>query len=303
MKEAIEKLKKIKARRVFVQFPEGLTLRIQDIVKELEKNGFEVVVCLDKCFGACDIRVNEAELIGCDAILHIGHEEFVTKTKLPVVYWEYFLEADPCQTLDKEFYKLKDFKRVGLITSIQFVKTIPMIKKFLEEKGKEVFVHKSLQYPGQILGCNLEAAKSIEKEVDCFLCISAGKFYGLGLSLVSEKPMLNLDLEKKEIYSLEDFKKKIQKITAWNKAQLKDAKRVGILVSWKLGQLKQPFGLKKKLEKQGKEVFIFAMDEIAPEKLEGLKLDFLVAVACPRVGIDDLEKYKLPIINWNEIDL
>lgn len=303
MKEAIEKLKKIKARRVFVQFPEGLTLRIQDIVKELEKNGFSAVICLEKCFGACDIKENEANLLGCDTILHIGHEKFVNKTKLPVVYWEYFLEADLYPILEKEFDKLKDFKRIGLITSIQFVKTIPAIKEYLEKKRKEVFVHKSLQYPGQILGCKLEAAKAIEDKVDCFLCVSAGKFYGLGLSLISEKPMLNLDLEKKEIYSLEDFKKKIQKITAWNKAQFKDAKKIGILASWKLGQLKQPFELKKKLEKQGKEAFILAMDEITPEKLEGLKLDFLINCSCPRIGIDDLEKYKIPIINWNEIDL
>lgn len=303
MKEAIEELRKIKARKIFIQFPEGLTLRIQDIVKELEKNGFEAVVCLEKCFGACDVKENEAKLLGCDAILHIGHEKFVTKTKLPVVYWEYFIEIDPSPILEKEFEKLKDFKKIGLVTSIQFVKTIPEIKGFLEEGGKEVFVHKSLQHPGQILGCNLEAAKAIEKKVDCFLCISAGKFYGLGLSLVSKKPMLNLDLERKEIYSLEDFRKKIQKITVWNKAQLKDAKRIGILVSWKLGQLKQPFELRKKLENQGKEVFILAMDEITPEKLEGLKLDFLVNCGCPRIGIDDLEKYRLPILNCDETDL
>ena len=137
MKEAIKELKKIKARRIFIQFPEGLTLRIQDIVKELEKNGFEAVVCLEKCFGACDVKENEAKLLGCDAILHIGHEKFVTKTKLPVVYWEYFIEIDPSPILEKEFEKLKDFQRIGLITSIQFVKTIPEIKGFLEEKGKE----------------------------------------------------------------------------------------------------------------------------------------------------------------------
>lgn len=302
MKDAIEELKNLKAKRVFVQFPEGLTLKIQEISRELEKNGFEVVVCIEKCFGACDVKVNEAKAVGCDAILHIGHEKFFD-AKFPVVYWEYFIEADPVPVLEKEIEKLKDFTSIGLITSIQFVKTIPVVKDFLEKKGKKVFANKSLQHPGQILGCNLEAAKAVEKNVDCFLCISAGKFYGLGLSLISEKPMLNLDLEKKEIYSLENFRKKIQKITAWNKAQLKDARRVGILVSWKLGQLKQPFELKRKLEKEGKDVFIFIMDEITPEKLIGLKIDLLVAMACPRIAIDDLERYEIPIVNWDEIDL
>jgi 2-(3-amino-3-carboxypropyl)histidine synthase len=115
--------------------------------------------------------------------------------------------------------------------------------------------------------------------------------------LQTEKPILNLDLERKTIENLEGRKRKIQKIIAWNKSALKDAKKVGILVSWKLGQFKSPFDIKKRLEKDGKEVFILAMDEITPEKIECLKLDALVNCACPRVGIDDLDRYKIPIVN------
>jgi len=301
MKEAIEKLRKIRARKVFVQFPEGITLRIQDIVKDLEKNGFEVVLCLEKCFGACDIRENETKALGCDAILHIGHERFF-ETKFPVVYWEYFIEEDPLPVLEKEIDKLQDYKKIGLVTSIQFVNLIPAVKDFLEKKGKEAFAYKSLQYPGQILGCNLEAAKKIEKKVDCFLCISAGEFYAAGIVFTTEKPVFVLDLEKKEIHSLADFKRKIQKITAWNKARLKEARKIGLLVSWKGGQLKSDFfELKNKLEKEGKEVYVLAFDEIAPEKMEGLKLDLLINFGCPRIGLDDLSKYKLPLLNAEDI--
>lgn len=299
MEETINKLKKIKAKKVFLQFPEGIKLRVQEIAKELEKNGFTVITCIEPCYGACDVRDEEAIKLGCDSILHIGHEPFIHDTKLPVVYWEYFLDVDPLPALKKEFGKLKDFKNIGLITSIQFVKAIPVVKRFLEKNGKRVLVHKALQYPGQVLGCQLEAAKAIEGKVDCFLCISAGKFYGLGVVLQTEKPVLCLDLERKEIYSLGGLKGKIQRITAWNKAQLDEAKKVGILVSWKKGQLKLPFGLKKKLEKKGKEVYILAMDEITPEKLEGLKLDFLVNCSCPRVGLDDLTRYNIPMLNYS----
>jgi len=303
MKKAIKKLKMLKARRVFVQFPDGLKLRIQDIVKELEKSGFQVITCLEACYGACDIRENEAKILGCDSILHIGHEDFGVKTKIPVVYWEYFIEADSLPALEREFEKLKDFKKIGLITSIQFVKTIPSVKKYLEKKGKKVFTYKALQYPGQVLGCDLRAAKAIEEKVDCFLCISAGKFYATGIVMITEKPVLCLDLERKEIYSLQELKNKIQKTIAWNRSQLKDARRVGILISWKKGQMRQnPFKLKKKLEKQGKEAFVLAFDEITPEKIEGLKLDALISLVCPRIGIDDLEKYKIPIINCDRIE-
>ncbi len=304
MKEIVRKLKKLKAKRVFIQFPEGLKLRIQEIVKELEKEGFEVILCLEPCFGACDVRDYEAKLLNCDAILHIGHEKFVNRTELPVVYWEYFIDAEACKILEKELEKLKDFKKIGLITSIQFVNLIPKVKEWLEKKGKEVYVHKVLQYPGQVLGCNIEAAKAIEEKVDCFLCISAGEFYAAGIVFSVKKPVLNLDLEKGEIRNLEEFKRKTEKIIEWNKALFKDCKKVGILISWKKGQMKENFfELKKRLEKEGKEVYVLAMDEITPEKIEGLKLDFLINLACPRLGIDDLKRFKIPMLNYNFLNI
>ena len=301
MKKAIRELKRLGAKRILVQFPEGIMLKIQQIAKELEKNSFEVLLCMERTYGACCVREDETLRLGCDAILHIGHEKFVKKTKLPVVYWEYFLEANPRPILEKEFNKLENYERIGLITSIQFVKTISSVKKYLEAKGKRVFAYRALQYPGQVLGCRLEAAKAIESKVDCFLCISAGKFYGSGITLITEKPVLNLDLERKEIYSLEEFKKKVQKTIVWNKAQFKDAKRIGILISWKKGQLLNPFKIKERLKKEGKEVFILAMDEITPEKIEGLKLDFLINCACPRIGVDDQSQYKIPLLNYSDI--
>ncbi|MEM5766040.1 MAG: diphthamide biosynthesis enzyme Dph2 [Candidatus Aenigmatarchaeota archaeon] len=301
--EIFKRLEKLKTKRVFLQFPEGLRLRVQNMVKELEAKGFQVFLCLEKCFGACDVREDEALRLGCSVILHIGHEKFLPRTKIPVVYWEYFLEADVIPILEKEFDKLKEFDSIGLITSIQFVKILPLVKEYLEKKGKKVFMHKALQYTGQVLGCNLKAAMSIEKEVECFLAVSAGEFYAAGLVLQTEKPVLNLDLEKGEIRRLEEFKRRTQKILVWNKAQLKEARRIGLIVSWKRGQMfGDPLDIKEKLEKKGKEVFLLVMDEISPEKLEGLNLDLLISFGCPRIAIDDQAKFSIPILNYSWIN-
>jgi 2-(3-amino-3-carboxypropyl)histidine synthase len=240
-------------------------------------------------------------MLGCNVILHIGHERFLPRTKIPVVYWEYFLEADVLPILEKEVEKLKDFDRIGLVTSIQFVRLLPKVEEYLKKMGKKVFVHKALQYPGQVLGCELKAAKTIEKKVDCFLAVSAAEFYAAGLVLQTNKPVLNLDLERREIRSLEEFKRKIQKIVVWNKAQFEEAKKIGLLVSWKKGQFKSPFELKEKLEAEGKEVYILAMDEVTPEKIEGLEFDFLINLACPRIAIDDQARYPIPILNFDQI--
>lgn len=300
--KVVEGLKKIHAKRVFIQYPEGIKRKIQEIVSQLEKEGIESVVCLEPTYGACDIREHEAGLLKCSAILHIGHEDFGVKTKLPVFYVDWFIEADPIPALEKNFKQLDGYKSIGLVTSLQFVHLMEPVRKWLESHGKKVFSAKHQQYEGQMLGCRVGAGKLVEDKVDCFLCIGAGKFYGLGLTLETDKPVLNLDIEMNKIHDMEETKKKIQKITAWNLSALKDARRVGLLVSWKRGQMfGSPFLLKKKLESQGKEVFVFAMDEFSIPKIEGLKVDAMVSFGCPRIATDDLEKYKIPLVNFTEI--
>jgi len=280
-----KELKKKRAKRVFVQYPEGLKLRIQNITKEIEDNGIEIVICCEPTFGACDIRDQEAERLGCDAILHIGHSDQKIKSKIPVVYWEYFYTVDPIPILKEEIDELKDFKKIGIVTSVQFSKSIEKVIDFLKEVGKEVYIHKSLKYPGQILGCNIDAAKKIEDKVDCFLYVGAGKFHPLGVALETKKPVFALDFEKKRIYSLEKERIKWLKKKAWHDSDLEDAKKVGIIVCWKRGQerMNEARKLKKELENKGKEVSILAFDDFKKEKIEGLKFDVLLNLACPRL--------------------
>jgi len=180
---------------------------------------------------------------------------------------------------------MEKFKKIGLLTSVQFIQAMKKVEDYLKKNGKEVYLHKSLKYPGQILGCNLESAKIIEDMVDCFLYVGAGKFHPIGIALKVKKPVFSLDLEKKEIYNLELEKIKWLKKKAWHEAKLKDAKKVGIIISWKKGQnkIREAMKLKKELEKNGKEVYILAFDRIEKEKIEGLKFDCLINFACPRL--------------------
>jgi 2-(3-amino-3-carboxypropyl)histidine synthase len=62
-----------------------------------------------------------------------------------------------------------------------------------------------------------------------------------------------------------------------------------------------PSKVKKQLEKQGKKVYVLSFDEFSGDKIEGLKLDMLINLACPRIGTDDLERIKIPLINWYQV--
>ncbi len=298
--DVISGLKEARGNRIFVQFPEGLKLRIQGIKTALEKEGFEVVLSLERIWGDCDLRLNDAKLFGCDAILEVAHQDFGVKRDMPVVYWDYFSDVDPLPALKKELHKLDDFSNIGIVASLQFLPAMEKARKFLEESGKKTFSGKTEQYIGQILGCRVGAGKQVEDKVDCFLCVSAGRFYPTGLSLETDKPVFNLDLELGEIVSMDGVRKKMLKVAAWNRAVFRDAKKVGLMVSTKLGQYRDVFGIKKMIEKLGKEVYVLAMDEFDPGKLEGLKLDVAVNAACPRV-FDDHAKYKIPMVNIDDV--
>ena len=290
LESIILELKKRNARRIFVQYPEGLVTKILEISRKLEENGFDVVISMEPCYGACDIRDFEAERLGCDIILHIGHLDFGLKTKLPVVYWEYMMEVNPIPTLEKEFQKLEPYKKIGLLTSLQYVRAIEKVKEYLKKRGKEVFIHKTLKYPGQVLGCCVYSAEAIEEMVDCFLFVGSGLFHPLSVAMKVEKPVLSLDLEKNSILDLEEERKKWLKRKAWHESKLKDARRVGILVSWKIGQnrIEEALKFKDELLREGKEVFILVFDRIDLDKLDALKLDCHVNMACPRLDFDVL---------------
>ncbi|MEM5811569.1 MAG: diphthamide biosynthesis enzyme Dph2 [Candidatus Aenigmatarchaeota archaeon] len=294
MKDLIEKLNKIKSKRIFIQFAEGFKKDILSIAENLEENGFEVVLCMENTYGACDVRENEAKAMKCDTILHIGHANFGIKTKLKTIYYEYFIDKD----IDYNELNKIEWEKIGLVCNVNFLPILRKIKKYLKKMGKKVFISKTLEYEGQILGCNISSAKSIEKKVDGVLVITSGKFYALSLKKF-EKPILVFDLDKNKIVDISDEIKKFEKIIAWNKSMLKNANTIGILVSWKRGQMfYDPFKLKKYLEKNGKKCYILAFDEISQEKIEGLKLDLLINCACPRIFPDDFERFKLPIINY-----
>ena len=300
----IEKLKRAGAKKILVQVPEGLKMRAQGIIKKLEDAGLEPLLWCEPCFGACDLPDQAAKLLGCDAILHMAHSDLGLKTDIPVVYEEYRIPFNPIPLLKREVKKLP-FRRISLITTLQFIEILKPVKKFLESKGKKVFIGKPecAKYPGQILGCDYSAALSLEKQIDCFLFLGSGLFHPLGLAIKTQKPVLFLDFESGQLKSLEKEKARLEmKRTAWIE-RAKECESFGVLVSTKPGQLMPGLAeqVKQKLRSKGKTALILAMDEITPSKLLGLNLDCLINCACPRLS-DDYELFKKPILNPEDIE-
>jgi len=70
-------IKKQGARKVLLQFPEGLKPYSTIIAEEVEKKtGCLCFIWLGDCFGACDVPL-EVEGVGVDLIVQFGHSEWM----------------------------------------------------------------------------------------------------------------------------------------------------------------------------------------------------------------------------------
>ncbi len=284
-------IKKTNASRVLLQLPEGLKRNSMEIIAAIEKYGVEVVYSIDATYGACDLRLEEAKIMKCDAVVHVGHNKFYRgiKSEIPVIYWPWELESDLTGT---DFSPINE-NIIGIVTSVQHINAIDKVKSLLEESGKKAVIG------GQILGCWFENAMKIQPQVDAFLFVGSGKFHPLGIK--SDKPLYTLDLETKmiEVLDTEIFEKR--KYASIFKAR--DAKSFAILVSTKEGQselLRKAKQIKDYLQKNDKRAFILVMDEINDEKLLGLQVDAYINTACPRITDGDFSK---PMINALDVEM
>jgi 2-(3-amino-3-carboxypropyl)histidine synthase len=302
----IRKLKAVRARKVLLQIPEGLKTRAQDLADVLEKAGFQTFLSIEPCYGACDLRGREAKSLGCDALLHIGHSDMGIRTSIPVIYEEYRIEFDPTPLLRRSLRDLKPFKRIGLVTTVQYLSSLAMASLFLRKHGKRIVLGSPTRtsHPGQILGCDYSSARSIESKVDCFLFLGTGSFHPLGLSLEVEKQVYFLDFEGSGLTDLAQQKRNLQKIRYANIAKASMASNFGILVSTKPGQSHPKLAqqAKQKLESLGRRAWILVAGELTPEKLLGLNIEAIVNTACPRIR-EDTKLFKKPIISPEGIDL
>lgn len=78
----IKTITKQKAKKVLLQFPEGLKPYSTTIVKYLKEKikSTEFIIWMDTCYGACDVPI-ETEKLGIDLIIQFGHSNWKYKRK------------------------------------------------------------------------------------------------------------------------------------------------------------------------------------------------------------------------------
>jgi 2-(3-amino-3-carboxypropyl)histidine synthase len=294
-------LKDVKARgakRVALQYPEGLVREILGISDRLTGEGLEVILVGEPCHGACDVPD-----VDCDVLVQFGHAPISSREH--VIFEEVPLQGD-LAVLEKCVPLLKS--PVGLFTTVQHVHQIPDIKRYLGDKGIDVLVGRGgprVKYDGQVLGCDFSTALTLKDNVKSFLYFGSGDFHPLGVALATGLEVVAADPFSGKVRSMEELRERFlrQRYAAIELAS--DAESFGILVSRKSGQMRMPLArdIESRLRKAGKKAYVFLFDEVIPQYLEGYGLDCFVSTACPRLGIDDYSRFKKPVITPPELEI
>ncbi len=169
--------------------------------------------------------------------------------------------------------KVKIKGKFGILTTIQHLNQVKKIKL------------KNSIFLGQMLGCYIPKKTKLAS----YLYIGTGKFHPIEIALETKKPVYIANPLTNKFYKL-DQKEIInyQKKLKGKLAKFYSAKKIGIIVSLKPGQLnlKQAENFQKKLKKES---FIFLTNNINEEELENFPdINFWVNTACPRIEIKNV---------------
>lgn len=296
---------KLDAKRVLLQLPQGLKPQAPQLAKMIEKTGALPIISVDPCYGACDLEVSEAEILGVDLLVHFGHAPMIKQTRVPTLYVEARADVAVDSAILQALPLLIKYARVGLATSVQHLQTLDRAKQILNEAGKTVVVgnERLLKYAGQVTGCNYSNVKSIVDNVDVFVFVGGGLFHALGIALNTSKPTVVADPYDNRAYLIDNEAQRIFKQRFASIQEAKSAKVLGILVGVKVGQKHFDNALKVKelAEKHSFTALLLIGREITPETLLELPtIDAYVNTACPRISLDAPGKFQKPILTVNE---
>ncbi len=307
MDEIVQEVKRRGARRILVQIPYGLRREAFHIADQIRRQALaEVIVSANPCHGACDLATYEAERIGADLILHLGHAAPPEINNSSILFMETRATLDTTSVVKSALRLLEKEHRIGLMATIQHIQALDKAKRILESSGKIVVLPRrsgKISYDGQILGCDFEGARALVGQIDAFLVISGGNFHGLGVQISTGKRTLVCDPFAEEVREMSVLARKFLMRRYAAIDTFRRAARVGVLIVTKSGQmsLRNAFKIRDVLEKRGHTSLLLSVNEIQPMILDSFNdVDAFVNTGCPRVALDDQYMYRKPVLTYDE---
>ncbi len=287
-----KEIKKRNAVSVALNAPDGLLPKVQETASKIMKRfGIPAYVLADTTWGSCDLNSNGAKVLAADVLFNIGHTVGVDYIEKNVVMIDAFDDISFDKIAQNSIDVLQG-KTVSLVTDSQHLHEIENVRKIFENNGIKVKIGKGKGQlnDGQVFGCEFYPVLETREVVDANVFLGQSNFHAAGIALSTNKPTYVLDPYFNEIREITEFANKLKRKATLAIYKAAEAKTFGVIVGLKEGQLSKLTALKfkRELEKEGKEVQLFALTDITNERLLNLKgIDAFIQVACPRISTDN----------------
>ena len=280
--------------------PDGMLPQVQDMaVKISKKYRIPAYVLADTTWGTCDLNSNGSKVLGAEIQFNIGHTINTESLEKNVVLIDAFDDVSFDGVAEKCAKDLKG-KTISLVTDSQHLHQIDKVEKILTSNGVDVRIGKGKGQlnDGQVFGCEFYPATEMKKTVDAYVFLGQSNFHAAGIALSTNLPTFVLDPYFNEVREVTEFARKLKKQATLAVYKAANARSFGVIVGLKEGQLSKVFALKmkKELEREGKEVQLFALTDITNERLQNLRgIDAFIQVACPRISTDN--RFDKPVLS------
>lgn len=305
-------IKKMNAKRVALQMPEGLliySLVLSDILEQF--CGCEILVMGDVSYGACCIDDYTARALDCDFIVHYAHSCLVPIdiTTIKVLYVFVTINIDEShvmKTLQKHFPK---GTRLAVFSTIQFNPALHSIKnKLLTHDDHMLYITTPQIKPlskGEVLGCTSERLDS--SHIDYMVFIGDGRFH-LESAMIHNPSIqaFKYDPYNKKFTREGYDQRELVKVRTEAIEEASKAQTFGLILGalGRQGNNATLDNLEVALKAAGKKVVKIILSEIFPQKLSMFdEIDAFVQVACPRLSIDWGYAFNKPLLTPYEANV
>ncbi|KAH6570134.1 hypothetical protein BASA61_005197 [Batrachochytrium salamandrivorans] len=297
--KSIWQIQKHNAKKVALQFPEGLlmfSLVIADILERFA--GVETLVMGDVTYGACCIDDYTARAIGCDFMIHYGHSCLIPIdiTSIKTLYVFVDIGIDAVHFIATVRKNISAGKRIALVATIQFVASLQAASRELSNEYI-LFVPQSKPLsPGEILGCT--APKLVDQDIIIYL--GDGRFHLESIMIANPSlPAYRYDPYSK-VFTREYYEhEEMQNLREYAIEQGRKAKKFGLIVGTlgRQGSLKVRRYIESQLLALNISYVTVLLSEIFPAKLALFNdVDAWIQISCPRLSIDWGYSFPKPLL-------
>lgn len=292
--KVIDRLEQVKARRIFIQLPEGLKKYYPVIADFLRmKFGLEVYLDASPVYGSCLARAESYDLV-----VHVGHDPypFLSVDRRVVFANLEYIGVEVSTLVEKVVVYLHDIGavKIAIATTNQHKRLSAVMRSELEARGFSVVG------PLTILGCYVPQELR-RATVDTVLVIAGGIFHSIGVGLLTR--ILRVIRVDPYTRSVSDASRDISKFLAIRLKKMSDAlsaRSWGIVVGI-LGQFRPALvgELERSLNSRGFKYYIYVAPLLNMEVLRNMdspELEAYVVTSCPRIAIDDLSDFEKPVL-------